>query len=296
VVREDQPFSAVEAASFRSLLSPNAPTPSADTIRRDIMVAYEEMKASIRNRLRSAGSKISLTLDCWTSPNSKAFMGITAHYIDNNWTLQSLLLDFVPLHGVQSGEDLCEVLVAKCKEFDILDKLLGITTDNAANLAKLLSCFENTCLSHNIAFKKKEQHVRCVAHVTNLAVQALLCALKAEPPITDPDPDEPTQTERLSCVAKLRHLVVSIRSSSKRRENFRGQCVVCKVPPKELLQDTRTRWNSTHAMIERACELQYPLSEMAKDNPDIPELSSEEWELLGLLPKSSKSSRRPPSR
>src|SRR5262245_13593149 len=47
-------------------------------------------------------------------------------------------------------------------------------------------------------------------------------------------------------------------------------------PRKEVILDTPTRWNSTHAMIERASELRVPLSELAKTIPDLPELSDED--------------------
>jgi hAT family protein len=52
---------------------------------------------------------------------------------------------------------------------------------------------------------------------------------------------------------------------------------------KEPILDTRTRWNSTHAMIERACELRAPLSNMASAHPDLPSLSDAEWELLEVV-------------
>ena len=42
--------------------------------------------------------------------------------------------------------------------------------------------------------------------------------------------------------------------------------------------DTRTRWNSTYAMIKRACELREPLRRMGEIRPDLPNLSNDEWE------------------
>lgn len=200
VVRSDQPFTAVEDEDFRSLLSrpkPDIAVPSADTIKNEIMKTYEEKKACIGDQLRNAGSKISLTLDCWTSPNAKAFLGITAHYIDDVWVPRSLVLDFVPLDSQHAGEDLCEALVATCEQFGILPKLLGIATDNAANISKLLVCFESACLDldRGVTFDKKEQHVRCVAHITNLAVQALLRELGTVPWSAESSLDDDTATQ-----------------------------------------------------------------------------------------------------
>jgi hypothetical protein len=123
VVLDDQPFSTIESPRVRSLLEllkPDIVIPSADTIKRNIMECYREESVSIGDQLRNTSGKISLTLDCWTSPNVKAFMGITAHYIDDNWVPQSLVLDFVPLPGLHTGEELCQTLVATCDRFGIL--------------------------------------------------------------------------------------------------------------------------------------------------------------------------------
>ena len=75
------------------------------------MATYEEKKGRVADLLRSVGSKISLTLD------------------------------FVPLESEHMDEKLCEALVATCEWFGILPSILGIATDNASNLEKLLSCF-----------------------------------------------------------------------------------------------------------------------------------------------------------
>jgi hypothetical protein len=271
VIRNDLPFAIVESADVRLMLKrlrSDIVVPSADTLKREIMNRHREESACVGDRLRNASGKISLTLDCWTSPNTKAFMGITAHYIDANWALQSLILDFVPLPGLHTGEELCEALVATCDRLGILPKLQGITTDNAANIDKLLVRFESACYDRGVMFDKKEQHVRCIAHVTNLAVQALLRKLGTEAwdaeSILDDDNDgdddgSATQTGRLPCIAKLRRLVVKIRSTPQRRNEFKGQCDAHHMPRKEPILDTRTRWNSTYAMITASSETRCPL-------------------------------------
>ena len=39
-------------------------------------------------------------------------------------------------------------------------------------------CLENICKEENIEFNRRENHIRCVAHIINLAVQNALKMLK----------------------------------------------------------------------------------------------------------------------
>jgi len=39
-------------------------------------------------------------------------------------------------------------------------------------------CLENICKEENIEFNRRENHIRCVAHISNLAVQDALKMLK----------------------------------------------------------------------------------------------------------------------
>lgn len=68
--------------------------------------------------------RLSFTLDAWTSPNNKSFLGVTCHFIDNNWKNKDILLDFICLEGSHSGENMA-VEFSKCvKEFNILSKVI----------------------------------------------------------------------------------------------------------------------------------------------------------------------------
>jgi hypothetical protein len=162
-----------------------------------------------------------------------------------------------------------------------------VTSDNAANMDKLLLLFEGACRDRDVLFDKNEQHVRCVLHVLNLSVQILLRELKAEAPDgdddydgTDPDNSAAGQGSQLSCIAKLRSVIIKVRNSPQRRHEFHAQCDASRVPKKELILDTRTRWGSTHAMLQRACELRMPLSRMARLSTDLQELGDDEWGLV----------------
>jgi len=67
--------------------------------------------------------KISFTLDIWTSPNQFSFLRITGHWIDKNWILQSILIDFQPLQDIHSGSNLAEAFIISCNNMGILTKV-----------------------------------------------------------------------------------------------------------------------------------------------------------------------------
>ena len=87
------------------------------------MKFYEEDKTKIQNILMNLFGKISFTTDCWTSPSSKSFMSITAHFIDNNWVLQHTLLDFIEMYDSHTGQNLKNTFILGLENFSIEDKV-----------------------------------------------------------------------------------------------------------------------------------------------------------------------------
>jgi hypothetical protein len=247
------------------------------------MRRYQEEAGHIADRLRKVDSKISIALDCWTSPNGRAFLGVTAHYIDAQWTSHSLVLDFLPLCGSHSCDNLCDALMDVLDRAKILPKLLGVTSDNGVNMNKLMVEFEYECRDRGISFDKSQQHVRCAMHAVNLSAQTFLRELKAEPVDNNADPDSDeaaaAQADQLSCIAKVRHVVTAICNSPQLRDAFHGRCEAYGMPEKEMIRDVRTQVRSTYEMLQRACEFQQPLSDITKLSDDLPEISSDDWDV-----------------
>lgn len=104
-------------------LRPEVKFISADTIISDISKAFKNEQVLIQNNLQNVPGKISYTLDGWTSKNQKAFLGITAHWINEHWKLNQITLEFQPLEGPHSGENLSKVLFKVFKEYKILTKV-----------------------------------------------------------------------------------------------------------------------------------------------------------------------------
>ena len=77
-------------------------------------------------------SKVSIALDCWTSPDKKPFIAITGYFITEDFHYHEILLGFVPLSGAHTGEQLAEVVLDVLKQHNLLYRVLGITTDNVS--------------------------------------------------------------------------------------------------------------------------------------------------------------------
>ncbi|GES93097.1 zinc finger BED domain-containing protein RICESLEEPER 2-like [Rhizophagus clarus] len=139
------------------------------------------------------------------------------------------------------------------------------TTDNASNNDSLMKSLELVCQERNINFTMKNNHMRCMAHIINLAVQAALSCLKVgylenENEILN-EVDEPTEVipKKFACQYEAANLL-----------------------NKEVIADVKTRWNLMHDMVERSCELQEALNNTVMADRDLRklELVDFEWILL----------------
>ena len=84
--------------------------------------------------MQAAPGKISFIIDCWTSKNQWAFLGIIAQWIDTDWKLNSVVLDLKRLEGSHTGQNIAGAFIQSLNEFEILPKIGAVTTDNASNM------------------------------------------------------------------------------------------------------------------------------------------------------------------
>lgn len=150
----------------------------------------------------------------------------------------------------------------------------------------MLESLEELLLEREIPFDAKDNRIMCFPHTINIAVQHVLRKMSSvlAPENDDCEPEELTgpanadegrgfgQTFEAACaqdpITRLRKIVVTIRSSGQRRAAFQSWIeignknklfvynnTIVQIQPKELLQDVRTRWDSTYQMITRCIEM-----------------------------------------
>ncbi|KAF3840380.1 hypothetical protein F7725_019097 [Dissostichus mawsoni] len=121
--------------------------------------------------LKKRSSKITLTTDAWTSIATEAYLGVTCHYINENWEMVSFVLCTKPLEDRQTGDNIALWIeeVAEKFDFSLHDDVQAIVHDNAANVVKALRILEE---KHGVA------SLRCAGHTTQLIVNLALKELR----------------------------------------------------------------------------------------------------------------------
>jgi hypothetical protein len=138
------------------------------------MLMFIEDREKVKAIFQELNSKISLTLDLWTSLNGLSILEITSHFIDNDFKLRELLLDAFEMHGHHTGENIANhvyiisMSMSSLRHFDIKGNIFCITTDNASNNRTMAREIQK----HLPDFTEKENLLGFAGHVINLAAVA----------------------------------------------------------------------------------------------------------------------------
>jgi hypothetical protein len=162
IIRDLRPLNALNGEGLNELLKvygyislkyngiqdePRLYLPSTETVARNVLRQFEEIKNKLRPILKGLfsedGSGAGICLDIWTERHRKiSYIGVTVHYIDDNFTLHSRLIDNKPLPSEQSktGRYLQAQIKSILNEYDIHieSKLITFVTDRGSNIIRAL--------------------------------------------------------------------------------------------------------------------------------------------------------------
>jgi hypothetical protein len=95
-------------------------------------------------------------MDGWSGPTLAYFIGITCHFVSNEWTLESLCLGSVPAEGSKTANYISYIIPKRYGVFiDDETLIVSLVTDRGSNYLKggklILDVEDNTtCLDHGI--------------------------------------------------------------------------------------------------------------------------------------------------
>ena len=157
IAKDMQSYQTVNNPSFQHLVhsfdqryhAPDRKTLSTN----DIPRLYDREKEWVSSALSNVDS-FALTTDIWTSRHNQAYTGLTGHYVDDCYQLQSHLLENVEFPQSHMGINISEKLEAILEEWKLpQDNLSTVTTDNGTNIVSALEILQwnrMPCFSHTL--------------------------------------------------------------------------------------------------------------------------------------------------
>ena len=213
------------------------------------------------------------------------------HYIDGDWDLQSLTLEFTPANGAHAGSDIAKIFRNFLEEYQLQTKVQGMTLDNAASNTKFIAEFKLLMDQDGIEFDAENQHFRCIAHIENLAVQDFLKELRLQnDDEIEPDYEieedeiivEEAENKNHSPIGKLKKLFIKLKYSEQLRHKLQCSCITTNTRMMAPSNDVKTRWHSTDDMIAKALRMQKAINLLCISNPNLQSycLDKDDWILL----------------
>ncbi|CAA0827060.1 Unknown protein, partial [Striga hermonthica] len=220
---------------FVSALQPSFKMVTRNTIRKDIMDAYMEEKKKALEYMVATKSRVAITTDMWTSENQKrGYMAVTAHFIDDSWTLRNIIMRFIYVPAPHTANIISDKLYDAFVEWNVDEKISTVTMDNCSTNDAVIPVLINKIGSDKLMLNGQILHMRCCAHILNLIVRDGLDVIQP-------------------AIAKIRDSVAFWTATPKRVEKFEEIAKYVKVPTDNKLGlDCKTRWNSTYKMLSVA--------------------------------------------
>ncbi|KAM7196956.1 Ribonuclease H-like domain containing protein, partial [Rhypophila sp. PSN 637] len=169
-------------------------------------------------------------------------------------------------------------LLLVLQDYDITRKLGSVIGDNASSNDTLCRIIDNHLLEkEEISWNSSLRRVPCLGHIINLAVNAFLFRDSKDLESLEQEEKDNNILESLGPLNKLRNMVVFIRGSASRTQEFK------KLAGRRIPLYNRTRWNSWYLMLSVALEKATEIDSYTKTNFRILAkdfLSPEDWAWL----------------
>ncbi|KAL8107303.1 hypothetical protein AgCh_023926 [Apium graveolens] len=152
-------------------------------------------KRKMKQELEFLSGRICLTSDLWSSSTMDGYLSLTAHFVDENWELQSRILNLRFMPPPHTGQLLAEKFISLLKEWGIERKVFSLTLDNASANNSFIEILKSHLNMNGVLLCDGDYfHVRCGAHILNLIVQSGLKVVD-------------------DCVSKVREMVKYVRGA-----------------------------------------------------------------------------------
>ncbi|KZV58400.1 hypothetical protein F511_29755, partial [Dorcoceras hygrometricum] len=199
-----------------------------NTLKRTIHKLVATQKKESIKEFASLDNKVSLCSDIWSDHwQSCSYMGITCHWIDNEWNIQKRLLAYRCFNDPHTAQNISHLMFIILEEYCLTSKFFSISFDNAS---------ANTCSIDGLirmcqpSIGGKFFHIRCTCHIFNLCVQDGLKSI-----------------ERY--IKPIRSAIHYLWTHPQVMKQWGKFCKLNDMRAKWFARDVPTRWNSMYKLL-----------------------------------------------
>lgn len=193
---------------------------------------FRSMREDVRASLEQVSSKVSITVDFWTSYEQIFYMSVTCHWIDENWCFQKVLLDICHIPYPCGSNEIYHSLIKVLKMYNIESKVLSCTHDNSQTA--MHACHS---LKEDLDGQKVGPfcYLPCAARTLNMIIDD---GLRTTKPV----------------ITKIREFVLEMNSSSEISEDFIQFTTVYQEGSWKIPLDASARWSGNYQMLDIVCK------------------------------------------
>jgi hypothetical protein len=176
IVDANLPFTTAEHPLLHEIFSYLSPSVAvteanitADTVHSIAVHEFKKHFSTVKNVLLKAPGQIHIAYDGWTSRNKHALYGVVAVFRGEDNKPKRIVLGLPELTESHTGRNIAAEIIKVIREYGIGHKLGYFTLDNASNNDSSMEW-----IGQEFEFEWKQRRVRCIGHIINLVVRALL--------------------------------------------------------------------------------------------------------------------------
>lgn len=211
-------------------LNPSVELWSEEKFQTVLREVFRSMQEAVRLTVEQISSKVSITLDFWTSYEQILYMSITCHWIDDNWSLQKVLLDICHIPSPCGGPEIYYALLKILKMYNLETKILSCTHDNSPNALQACHALKSEMDDHKVLVFC---YFPCAAQTLNSVINDGLRTTK-------------------SVILKVREFVLELNSSLEMSEDFMQFASAYQEGNWKFPLDASARWSGSYQMLDLA--------------------------------------------
>ncbi len=247
---------------------------------------------------------IHISFDLWTPPINSAYIDVIAHCLDAKKEVRTVMLVVCNIYGDHSGKNQAKAIIPVIDGYGLKEKLGYFMTDNASsNDTYVAEIIDLIWPDLNLG----KRRLRCMGYIINLIAKAFIFGKKSKTFEADiaiaKNTNDLEAAMRLwrkqGAIGKLHNLIQFIRALSQREAIFMdiAEFFTSKADGLDngkycltIIDDNRTRWNSTYLAIQRGLRLRRRIKKFYstrfnkdKNFPNLDILNDNDWKKLAIF-------------